>query len=297
MEEASPGKDRESDFVLIGKTVPPMENVAPSGGEVKEGEVVLKAGMVLRPGDIGLLASLGFDSTVVFRYPSVALLSTGSELVDLGRRLERGKIFASSPYLIAAQLKECGCVPLVRGVMRDDRRLIEGELRASLDADAIITTGGTLQGDSDWVRDAYARMKVDIRVEGVAMVPGRSFVFGLLSGKALFSLPGSPTACLVSFEELVRPALLKMMGRQNVTRPAITMSLMGKIRAKQGMRRYVGARVIVEDGELKAIPVEKGSRGTIRPLAQVNGLIVLPGDGREREAGEKVSVRLLGMEM
>lgn len=298
-EDTSPAGNRTA-FIQVEKPIVPMENVARSGEEVRKGEVVLEKGTTLRSGNIGILASLGLQQVVVFRQPEVALLSTGNELVSLGEGLGAGKIFASSFYFLLTKLREFGCIPLALGVVGDDRADIEKLIRSGLAADAIITIGGTRQGDSDWVRDVYRQMEILSKVDGVAMSPGGSFIFGLLKEKPVFSLPGSPTACMVTFEELVRPSLLKMRGKigyQSLSRPTIKMSLEGRIRGKKGLRKYVLARVVLQDGRLMAIPINREHRGALTPIIQTNGIVVIPEDSPEIEVGEEVNVRLVDLNL
>lgn len=167
-------------------------------------------------------------------------------------------------------------------------------------ADAIITIGGTRSGDSDWVREVYGRMGIQSKVDGVAMSPGRSFLFGLLKGKPVFSLPGSPTACLVAFEELVKPALMKMKGKaqdQTWSLPTIRMSLEKRIRGTRELPRYVLVRIVLQDGVLRAIPVSRKHRGALTPMIQTNGMVVLPEYSSEVQAGEEVDVKLFNLNL
>jgi len=299
-EEDTSRVGNRNDFIRVEKPVALMENVASAAEDVRSGEVVLEKGTTLRPENIGILASLGFREVVVFQQPRVALLSTGSELVGLGKRLGAGKIFASSFHVLLAKLRESGCNPLALGIVRDDTKDIESRIRSALSADAIITVGGTRGGDSDWVRAVYGHMGIKSKVDGVAMSPGRSFIFGLLKGKPVFSLPGSPTACIVAFEELVRPALLKIKGKigyNSLLRPTLKMSLEGRIQGKRGLRKYVFARVVLRDGRLTAIPITRGHRGAVAPMIQANGIVVLPEDSPEVDVGEEVVVRLFGLHL
>ncbi len=287
-------------FIQVEKPVALMENVASTGEDVRRGEIVLEKGTSLAPGEIGILASLGLQEVTVFREPNIALLSTGNELVGLGEPLGEGKIFASSFYVVLAKLRESGCTIHPLGVVGDSVAHIVKRIRDSLGADGIITTGGTQRGDSDWVKDVYRQMGIHMKIDGVAMSPGKSFVFGVFRGKPIFNLPGSPTACLIAFEELVRPALMRMGGKrgyQNLSRPTIKMRLGQNIRGKRGLRKYVLSRIVLRDGRLMAIPISRKHRGTITPMVQANGIIILPEDGSDGRRGEEVDVRLLNMNL
>ncbi|NIQ40205.1 MAG: hypothetical protein GTN81_16715 [Proteobacteria bacterium] len=286
--------------IEIKKPIIPMENVASTGEYVCRGDLVLKKGTTLSPRSIGMLASLGIREVEVFRQPAVAVLSTGSELLGLEEPLVPGKIFASSLYFLLAKLQESGCAPFSLGVVGDEAAYIRKQIRSGLAADAIITIGGTRHGDSDWVRQVYRQMRIQTRVDGVAMSPGKSFVFGLLKGKPVFSLPGSPTACIVAFEELVRPALLKMSGkggRQDPSSPTMKMILEGTIRTKKGLRKFVLAKVVLRDGRLKAIPINRQHRGSLMPTVQANGVIVVPESSTAVGKGEEVNVRLIDLDL
>jgi len=298
-EDTSPRK-KTTPLIHVEKPVAAMENVASTGEDVRRGEVVLEKGTALRPENIGILASLGLQQVVVFRQPEIALLSTGDELVGLREDLGGGRIFASSFYVLLAKIRECDCIPMALGIVGDDGASIEKRIRSGLAANAIITIGGTRRGDSDWVRDVYGKMEIHSQIDGVAMSPGGSFAFGLLKGKPIFSLPGSPTASVVAFEELVRPSLLKMRGisgGQSLARPTVKMSLGGRTRGKRGLRKYVLARIVVKDGRFTAIPINRARRGAVTPMVQANGIVVLPEGESEVHAGEEVLVRLVDLNL
>ncbi len=138
-------------------------------------------------------------------------------------------------------------------------------------------------------------MKIHTKIDGVAISPGKSFIFGILEEKPIFSLPGSPTACIVVFEELVRPALMKMKGEIGYQNPAgstIKMILDGKVCGKTKLRKYVLASVVLRDGRLTAIPINREHRGSLMPIAKANGFIILPDDNIEMRSGSEVNVRL-----
>jgi molybdopterin biosynthesis enzyme len=141
-------------------------------------------------------------------------------------------------------------------------------------------------------------MEIETRIDRVSMVPGRSTVFGMLGGKPIFNLPGSPTASLVAFEELVRPSLVKMRGSRGdagFLRPTIKMSLDGSIRGKRDLRKYVLASIHLVDAKFRAVPIPKRRRGALTPGAQANGMIILAEGALEALAGQEVDVRLIDL--
>ena len=293
-EDVSP-MEGKTGFIVVHKTARPMENMARAGETLKREELVLKAGTILRPERIGVLASLGLRRVDVFRRPHIGLLGTGNEIVDLEENLDPGKIYASSYYLLMAKLQERGCTPMRLGITDDDRKDIQNRIRSGLAGDAMITTGGTGEGVTDWVMDIYRTMDIHPGFDGVAMSPGRSSRFGVLQGKPLFSLPGSPTACLVAFEELVMPAILRLAGvgqGENLVRPLLKMNLAGSLSGKRGTRRYVPARIVLRNGQLEAAPLAKAHRGSVMPVMEAHGLIVIPENTDKLVPGENVDVRL-----
>ena len=172
-EDVSPVEGKTG-FIVVQKTATPMENVARAGETLKRGELVLKAGTILRPERIGVLASLGLRRVDVFRRPHIGLLGTGNEIVALEENLDPGKIYASSYYLLMAKLQERGCTPMRLGITGDDREDIQNRIRSGLAGDAMITTGGTGEGVTDWVMDIYRTMDVHPGFDGVAMSPCNS---------------------------------------------------------------------------------------------------------------------------
>jgi len=293
-EDVSP-MEGKTGFVVVHKMAKPMENMARAGETLKRGELVLKTGTILRPERIGVLASLGFRRVDVFRRPHIGLLGTGDEIVALEENLEPGKIYASSYYLLMAKLQERGCTPMRLGITGDDREDIRNRIRSGLAGDAMITTGGTGKGVTDWVMDIYRTMDIHPGFDGVAMSPGRSSRFGVLQGKPLLSLPGSPTACLVAFEVLVMPAILRLAGvaqGENLVRPLLKMNLAGRLSGKHGTRRYVPAMIVLRGGQLEAVPLAKAHRGSLMPAMEAQGLIVIPENTDTLVPGENVDVRL-----
>jgi molybdopterin molybdotransferase len=284
-------------FVKIKRPVKRKEHIARAGESIRRGEIALSRGMIVRPERIGILASLGRQRVGVFRQPRIGLLATGQEVVALEDRLGPGKIVASSFYFLMAKLREQGCIPVDLGITGDDREDIQSRIRSGLTHDAIITLGGTGRGLTDWVGDVYDRMEIHRQFDGVAIRPGRSLRFGLFQGKPLFSLPGSPTACLVAFEELVMPAILRLrgVGEEDAVRPMLRMNLAGRLSGKRGIRRYVLARVVLQDGRLKAIPLVREHRGSVMPIMQANGIVMVPENRTEVPPGGEVCVRVLGL--
>jgi len=207
---------KEGSFVIILKTIPTGEYIRKAGEDVKKGQRIVSRGDILRPAEIGVLASNGRSSISVYQKPTVAILCTGEELVDVDEPLEGVKIVSSNSYTLAAQVKECGAIPIQLGIAKDRKEDVLEKLGQGLRADVLISSAGVSVGDYDFVKEALGDLGMERVFWGVAMKPGKPMAFGMIRGKPAFGLPGNPVSSMVSFEQFVRPALLKMMGADAV---------------------------------------------------------------------------------
>ena len=230
-------KNKE-EFVIIFKEVEKGENVRYAGEDVKKGEIVIKNGTVLKSGHIGLLASLGAGKIKVFRQPRVAILATGDELVEIGQRLSPGKIRNSNAYSLYGQALKMAALPILLGIARDNKKDLEQKIRKGLSADMLLVSGGVSVGDYDFVKDVLKDLGTQMKFWRVAMKPGKPLAFGMMNGVPVFGLPGNPVSSMISFEQFVRPALLKMSGAREISRfylPAIAKEDFEK---KKGLRYF-----------------------------------------------------------
>ena len=195
------------------------------GEDIRRGDRIVSAGTILRPPDISMLASFGKAYPSVHRRARVAVLSTGDELIELGEPPEPGRIVNSNALSLAAAVREIGAEPAILGIARDNRESHLEKMSEGLKADALITTAGVSAGDRDLVRDCLAELGVRQLFWKVDIKPGGPFAFGMKEGKPVFSLPGNPVSTMITFEELVRPALLRMMGHRRVIRPFVKATL------------------------------------------------------------------------
>jgi molybdopterin molybdotransferase len=205
---------REAGHIRLVATPAPFANVRPVGDEIHCGEGLLERGKALQAADLGLLASAGFAKLTVTRRLRVAFFSTGDELRPVGEPLGHGQIHDSNRYLLHGLLDNPAIEGIDMGVVPDDADAVKHALlAASCQADAVITTGGVSVGDADFVTSCIAELG---RVEfwKVAVKPGKPFAFGRIGSAWLFGLAGNPVAVLVTFRQLVRPALLQMIGAQ-----------------------------------------------------------------------------------
>jgi molybdopterin molybdotransferase len=290
-----PVEDTKQDdrFVLIFTTLPSDENIRKAGEDVKEGERVISAGDLIRPSEVGMLASVRRSFVSVYQRPLVAILCTGEELVDVDGILDEVKIVSSNSYTLAAQVKDCGAIPVQLGIVRDRKEEIKEKLLQGIRADVLISSAGVSVGDYDFVKDALKDLGMEMIFWKVAMQPGRPLVFGTIQGKPVFGLPGNPVSSMVSFEQFVRPSLLKMMGHRQLFRPVIEAVLKEDIQKKPGRRHFIRASVTFEKDHYAVTVTGAQGSGILKSMVRANGLMIIPEDREIVRAGEKVKVQLL----
>lgn len=288
---------RTPDEISVRIPVPPGGNIRPAGGDIAAGTTVIEAGTVLRASEIGVLASLGFGSVKVIRRPVVAILATGNELIEPSEPYQPGKIYNSNSYGVAAAVHAAGGIPKRLGIARDTVESISAALQEGMaEADVVISTAGVSKGDYDLVKDVLAQHG-KIELWSVRMRPAKPLAFGMLSGDGgrqvpLLGLPGNPVSSLVAFEQLGRPALYKMMGRDDFERPTVQAVLEEPIHNPDSRRVYARAIVTKRNGTYYAkLTGEQGSN-VLTSMSRANGLAICPEDDPVKEAGEVVTVQM-----
>ena len=269
------------------------DNIRLAGENVMRGDKVIQARTVIRPPHIGMLASFGKSFILVYQAPTVAILSTGDEVIDIDEKGDSSKIINSNTYSLAAQVKECGAAPLMLGIARDDKKEIVKKILQGLSANVILTTGGVSVGEYDFVKDVLEEMGGEIKFWKVAMRPGKPTTFGLIGDKLIFGLPGNPVSCMVCFEQFVRPALLKKMGHTHLFRPQVEAVLVDDAKTKKDLRFFIRVRLFFREGGLCATTTGDQGSGILKSMVQANGLMIVTEDKDGIMAGEKVSVQVL----
>ena len=281
--------------------VKPGANIRRAGESVSKGSLVLKKGTLVRPSEVGVMASIGRSKVRVIRKPVLAILATGNEVVDVDQPLPEGKIYNSNSYSIAAQVQRYGGIPRLIGIAADTEEAVRESIRHNSDADVLITTGGVSMGDYDLIRDVVAK-DGEVIFWKVRTKPGKPLTFGKIRVRGKdgrekvmlhFGLAGNPVSCMVNFEIFARPAMLKMMGRQNLSKPTIEATLEDSVRDGDGRRTF--ARVIVEKrgaDYFARLTGDQGS-GVLTSMALANGLAIIPETRTRVEKGEKVQVMML----
>jgi len=276
-------------------------NIRRAGEDITKGSRVLSKGVVIRPSEVGVLASLGHSRVKVIRRPVVAILATGDELVALNQPLPPGKIYNSNTYSVAALVLRYGGIPGILGIALDNEDSLVARLRQGLDADMLITTGGVSAGDYDVVKDILAK-EGEIAFWTVRMKPGKPLAFGTIRGSSKagkvkniphLGLPGNPVSSMVTFEMFVRPSILKMMGKKNLAKPAVEAVLEDSVVNSDGRR--ILARAVVKERHGKYFARLTGPQGSgiLTSMSLANGLAIIPEDKARMEAGDVVQVMML----
>ncbi|HEU4853479.1 MAG TPA: gephyrin-like molybdotransferase Glp [Telluria sp.] len=282
----------EGDRITIAPgTLRTGDNRRFKGEDLKQGAPALRGGKIVRPADLGLMASLGLAEVPVQRRLRVAFFSTGDELRSVGQALDEGCVYDSNRYTIYGMLQRLGCDMIDMGVVRDDPQALEDALRSACEnADAIITSGGVSVGAADYTKEVMARLG-DVTFWKIGMRPGRPLAFGRVSSNGrsafLFGLPGNPVAVMVSFYFFAREALLRMMGAE-APLPLLRAHSADAIRKKPGRTEYQRG-ILSPDGREVRITGSQGS-GILRSMSEANCMVVLHDEQGNIAAGEEVDV-------
>lgn len=288
VEDTEPAGDRVRILVEVEKGL----DVRFSGEDVRAGEKVIARGSLVRPAEIGMMASVGRSFISVYQAPVVAVLSTGDELVDVDGETSGGKIVSSNSYSLAAQVRECGASVLQMGIARDTREDLRKKFQACLRADIIISSGGVSVGDYDFVKDVISSLGA-IEFWRVAMRPGRPLAFGKVGGKVLFGLPGNPVSAMISFEQFVRPVILKMSGGEKIFRPTLRAIFDETFEKKSGLRYFLRGILSEEEGRYVVRTTGEQGSGILKSMVLANCLIILPEDMSIAKRGDEVLVQVL----
>ena len=283
---------KEGDRITIPPGQKKAQNVRYAGEDLKIGTPVLRAGKLLTPADIGLIASLGIGEAKVKRKLRVAFFATGDELASIGKPLKEGEIYDSNRYTLHGMLSRLGVELIDMGVVRDAPDLLERAFRqASGKADAVITTGGVSVGEADFVRQLMNRLG-EVLFWKIAMRPGRPMAFGKIGNAFLFGLPGNPVAVMVTFYQFVRDALMFMSGRDAAPLPLLKIPCAENLRKVPGRTEYQRGILFQEQGGWKVRTTGQQGSGVLRSMSEANCFIMLEHERGAVKAGEPVSVQL-----
>ena len=291
------GKGLSLDEIGIRYELSSGSNFRPAGEDVKKGEVVLNAGQVVRPAEVGVLASLGMTTVLVIRRPVVAILATGNELLEVGEPAGPAKIYDSNSFSLAASVVKYGGVPQVLGIARDNLEDLNLKISQGTDSDLLITSAGVSKGDYDIVKDVLME-RGEISFWSVRMRPAKPLAFGAIHGPGgspvpHLGLPGNPVSAMVAFEEFARPAILRMLGKTRLAKPTIEAVLEGPIYNVDDRRVFARVEITKRDGTYYASPTGPQGSNILTSMSRANGLAICPEDVPEMNAGQKVRVKML----
>jgi molybdopterin molybdotransferase len=275
--------------VEIRQSAEPGTYVRRSGEDVVAGQVVLPSGTRLGATRLAVAAAVGRGRVTIRRRPRLAVLSTGSELVEPGKPVTRGQIWDSNSYMLVAAATEAGMLAVRRTSLDDDPAAVLAAIEGLLDeVDVIVTSGGVSMGTRDVVKEVLTG-RGTMRFEQVAMRPGKPQGFGMLDGRTpVFTLPGNPVSAYVSFQIFVAPALRRMQGLSVAANPVVTARLSGPVTSPAGLRHFLRGVLDDKSGTVRA--VEGQGSHHLAALAGANALIVIDENATDVPAGAPVTV-------
>ena len=271
-------------------------NIRPRGEDVKKGECIIAKGTPIRPGEAGMLAVLAKSFVFAYQRPRVAILSTGDELADLDERFSDEKIINSNSYGMAAAVQEAGGIPLLLGIARDTQSALKEKISQGLNADILVLSGGVSMGDYDFTKAVFREIGAEMNFWKLAIRPGQPLAFGKIQGKLAFGLPGNPVSSMVTFEQLVRPAMLKMGGRRSYGRPVVEAVFQEKFSKRPDRRHFLRGMLSREEGVFKVRTTGDQGSGILTSMVKANCLIDVPVEIERLNPGDLVTVQLLSGE-
>lgn len=282
----------DEDQVLIIQPVDRGRHIRIKGEDILAGNIVLNKGTQITPATIALLASQGIVQVPVYRHPTVAVISTGDELVDPGDLLSPGKIYNSNGSAITAQAIAAGAEVITHIHAGDSREALENAFDQCKDIDLIITSGGVSVGAFDFVKDIVSQ-NGSLDFWKAAIRPGKPITYGTYRDSVYFGLPGNPVSTMITFELFVRPVIKKMMGSTDLTRPLVEATLETDFEHPTGRRSFIRVKVAYDKGEYKVQNAGDQGSAMLHSMAKANGLLIIHEDIERLHAGDTALVMLL----
>ncbi|MEM4201832.1 MAG: molybdopterin-binding protein [Candidatus Hadarchaeum sp.] len=279
--------------VTIYRAVSPWENVTKRGSDIKKGQIVVRRLKRLDLFDAAVLAAVGVKKIMVRERPKVSVISTGSELVEPGKRLRLGKIYDVNTTSLSESVKACGAEPVFLGIIPDRFSAIRAAVSKGIKvADVVLISGGSSVGAGDLTPQAIASLgKPGVIVHGIAMKPGKPTFIAVVKNKPIFGLPGYPVSALMVFDQLVADFLHELSGIPRNRQSVVQAKLAAKLLSARGRRELVPVKLVEKDGQKLAEPILKGS-GAITSLSTADGYIEVPLEREMVDEGESVDVKL-----
>lgn len=281
----------------IRKPFLPNENVSLQGADAVRGDVLIEQHTLIHPGTIALLATFGYTRVRVYQKPTVGIICTGTELLEVHEALQHGKIRNSNGPMIRAQLERMHITAREYGILPDNLEGCLAVVRQMMEeVDCIISTGGVSVGDFDYLPAIYEHIGAHVLFNKVAMRPGSVTTVAVANDKLLFGLSGNPSACYTGFELFARPALQQMMGNTQCYLPRIKAVLGEDIVKPNPFTRFIRSVLTWEEGVATVVPAGFNKSNAVTAIARANAIIVLPASTRSFLKGDTVDVLQLGVE-
>ncbi len=289
-------QELDAETVEILKAVAPFEHVVRKGEDFKAREVLLAPGRRLRPQDLGLIAAMGMPRVTVRRRPSVAVISSGDEIVPVEQTPPPGCMRDVNRHTLQALIVECHATPVWMGIAPDNEKHISRLLEDGLNqTDVVLISGGSSMGSRDLVIEVLEkRFAANILLHGVSVSPGKPLIVAQVGSKPVFGLPGHPISAMVSFQQFVEPLLRRLEGEDTSApflRTIVVARLARNIPSQEGRTDFVRVRLKKKDGELLAMPVP-GKSGMISGMVRSDGFVTIQADSEGLYKGDRVAVHL-----
>jgi len=269
------------------------ENVGPAGEDVAEGQRLYEAGETLRPSDLGLCKSVGLDELVVYDRPTVAVIPTGEELVQADPA--PGEVIETNGLTVSRLVERWGGTPRYRAVVTDDEDALAAAIERDLDADVVVTTGGSSVGERDLLPEVVDDLG-EVLVHGVALKPGHPVCLGRVGDTPVVSLPGYPVACIVNAAQFLRPTQKRVGGTSAAHPPTRRARLDRKVASEPGTRTFARVKLSRDDAAddlpFVATPTRASGSGVLSSVALADGWVVVPEPREGLDAGDVVDVEL-----
>lgn len=290
--------EASGEWIRFTSTVKAGSHVRKRGEDIRSGNIIIPAGTLLRPQEIGMFSAMGTTALAVYRRARVAILATGDELLEPGSTPAPGKIINSNSYSLAAQVLDAGGEPVLLGIAPDALDATCDKIKGGLNTDMLVITGGVSVGDRDFVKEAIQKLGGSVTFWKVNMKPGKPLAFAMLHRTPVFALAGNPVGAMVAFELFVRPTILKSMGHRRLFRPVVK-ALLQEPAVNKGERPHLVRGVVsLWNNRYHVSTTGNQSSGRLSSMIQGNGLIRLAPEA-SHAAGDEVDVLLLdrGFEM
>ncbi|MDS0525855.1 molybdopterin molybdotransferase MoeA [Clostridium sp. SHJSY1] len=285
-------KTNEKNLYIFEK-VKSGTNVIKLGEEIRIGDIALTKGTLIRPTEIGVLASLGWSKVKVYRDPRITILTTGDELVGINENPKFGQIRNSNEYSLKALVRNLGFEALSSSIVEDKKDALKSKIEEALEkSDIVITSGGASVGDYDFVEDVLNEINADIKFKSVAIKPGKPISLATINKKLFFSLPGNPLSAMTTFEEFIKPACEKMQGKA-ITDRTFPVILGDEFKAKKDRCKYIYVHIKEVDGKLYAYKIGSQSSNKLMTMSKANGILIMPDGIGHKKVGEVLNGKFI----